>query len=504
MDVNNNLISEIIEGIFDFKVIPFFGSGMSARFGIKTWGELIDELKKELDSTTDNYLDIAQEYEDKFGREILIQKIFSETGNVEFKDEDLGVHYEILAMNPPIIYTTNWDTAIENASERISRKYYKISSLKDISEAPHYSNVIVKFHGDFTNPENIVFTRKDYQNRMAIQHPFDILFRAHILGKKVLFLGYSFSDENIDFIFSKHQELYGTDLLPKSYIISFKDKFNESRAKELATKNIETIVLESTQHLEELIRELNKSVFSKDINRQMKNFFKSRPLEVLLKSDITNLKDYLSSNDHTEEQKADKLRQVVEMKTLSSEIETELSEYLISLITSDISSELRFAILFSFQHILFKDVGNIFNIALELISWTKYDELNYSLENMSLVDVMSSIESKLTQKPTCFAIFLYLFRARQDNQLLTEKQLERIFEMLRDCKWEDIGDVSDQFTKELQEQIINDYTRQFPNLNRILQTKSIFGTRRTTSQIMKDMENMLGKNITDLMNNDDI
>lgn len=504
MQINNNILTELIEGIFDFKVIPFFGSGMSSRFGIKTWGELIEELRKELNSSTVDYLDLAQEYEDKFGRERLIQKLYTETGESEFKEMDLGIHYEILAMNPPIIYTTNWDNAIETASSRISKKYYKISSIEEIANAPHYSNIVVKFHGDFSNPQNIVFTRRDYQKRLSIQHPFDILFRAHILGKKVLFIGYSFSDENIDFIFSKHQELYGTDLLPKSYIISFKDKFNESRAKELAVKNIETIVLESPKQLEELISKLNKSVFSKDVNRQMKSMFKTRPLEVLLKSELLNLKEYISSTAHTEKQKADKLRQVIEMKILSSETENELTKYIIELINSEISTEIRTAFLFSFRNIFFKNDANIFEISIELISWTKYDELNHNLKNISMVDVMSTIESKFNPNIMCCIIFLYLIKVRKESKIVTDKQLFRVFEMLRDCKWEDETVVAQGLSKEFQNEIILSYTTQFPNLKRILETPSLFGYKKTTSQIMKGMKEMLGDNLANLMEEDNV
>ncbi len=491
-------IQEIIQGIFEFKIIPFFGSGMSARFGIKTWGELIDSLKKELNSTTIDFLDVAQEYQDKFGRNALIEKIKSETGQTDFKDEDLGIHYEILAMNPPIIYTTNWDKAIETAAINIRRKYLKISSLANITEAPHYSNIIVKFHGDFDSPENIVFSRSDYQNRLAIQHPLDILFRAHILGKKVLFLGYSFSDENIDFIFNKHKELYGTSLLPKSYIIAFKNKFNQARANELALKNITTIVIDSPKELEELIRTLNQSVFKKDIERQTKDIFKSNPLQVLLKTDFDNLKQYLSDSSHTETQKANKYREVLELKHLSQKIEKQVKDFIIVLIKSDPPLELKQAIVHSFHHICFQNTENAFLVAAELISFTKHEELNYNLETMSMTDVLSEIESRLTPTPTCLAIFLFLYAAIDNKEQLTEKQLMRIFEMLNICEWEKIGDKSPIFDKKLQQEILQHFIRQFPSLQRQLENNSIFGKRRTRSQLMKQMEDLFTKNMKGL------
>lgn len=498
MKDNLTEIQEIIQGIFEFKVIPFFGSGMSAKFGIKTWGELINLLKTELNSTTTDFLDVAQEYQDKFGREKLIEKIKSETGQADFRDEDLEIHYEVLAMNPPIIYTTNWDTAIETAANKIKRKYFKISSLSDITEAPHYSNIIVKFHGDFESPENIVFSRSDYQNRLSIQHPLDILFRAHILGKKVLFLGYSFSDENIDFIFNKHKELYGTALLPKSYIIAFKNKFNPARADELALKNITTLVLESPAELEELIRNLNQSVFQKDIQRQTKDIFEFHPLQVLLKSDLDNLKQYLSDFSHNNAQKANKYREVLELKHLSDELEIQVKDFVIELIKSDTSLELRQAMVHSFHHIGFRKTENAFLVAAELINFTKYEELNYNLDTMSMTDVLSEIEARLTPTPTCLAIFLFLYAAIENKEQLTEKQLRRIFEMLKNCDWESTGDIDEMFDKKMQQEILQHYIQQFPSLQRELDNHSLLGKRRTRSQMIKEMKDLFSKNMKDL------
>ena len=57
---NEKHIQEIIQGITEFKMIPFFGSGMSARFGIKTWGDLIETLRIELNTTTTDFLNVTQ------------------------------------------------------------------------------------------------------------------------------------------------------------------------------------------------------------------------------------------------------------------------------------------------------------------------------------------------------------------------------------------------------------------------------------------------------------
>lgn len=492
---NEKHIQEIIQGITEFKMIPFFGSGMSARFGIKTWGDLIETLRIELSTSTTDFLDVAQEYEDTFGREALIQKIKSETGETLFNDEDLEVHNQILAMKPPVVYTTNWDNSIETAADRSKINYLKISSLTDIVNAPHHASVIVKFHGDFDHPENIVFTRSSYQKRLEVQHPFDILFRAHILGKGVLFLGYSFSDENIDYIFTHHNTLYGTEQLPKSYIIAFKDKYNQEKADELLKKNIVTIVLDSREELGNLITKVNSSVFNKSYERQMLNMMKPFPSEVLLKSELENLRSYIGNPGVADEQKADKLREIIEWKQLSPTIEKELTDFLVELVSSSESFPINEAVLLAFKEIRFKDVGNGFNLAVELVGLTKYKELNFTYSAWSPIDTMTIIESRLTPVPTCMAIFLFLLRAIEQNEDIQEFQLRRIFEMLTRCKWDEIEEKDEGLTKAEQNKILNYYLKKFPKSAQWFDEPMFSKDRPTLSQQIKEMKKIIPQSI---------
>lgn len=127
-----NVIKEIVNGILAFKIIPFLGAGMSKPCQALDWKEIIIELKKELNTTTINYLSVAQEYENAFGREKLISRL-KDLCSLKIVDSvSLDNHMKILAMNPPIIYTTNFDNAIEEAAKQILRNYKKIVNLKTL------------------------------------------------------------------------------------------------------------------------------------------------------------------------------------------------------------------------------------------------------------------------------------------------------------------------------------------------------------------------------------
>ncbi len=83
---------------------------MSRKLGFKTWGEIIAELRAELRTETTDYLQVAQEFKATYGRDALICRLkLNYAAPIDAGDFDL--HYLILSMEPPLIYTTNYEAA---------------------------------------------------------------------------------------------------------------------------------------------------------------------------------------------------------------------------------------------------------------------------------------------------------------------------------------------------------------------------------------------------------
>jgi hypothetical protein len=80
---------------------------------------------------------------------------------------------------------------------------------------------IIKFHGDFDDDASLVFTESSYLERLELESPLDIKLRADILGKSMLFIGYSLSDINLRFLLYKLHKLWNSpqywQTRPKSY-----------------------------------------------------------------------------------------------------------------------------------------------------------------------------------------------------------------------------------------------------------------------------------------------
>jgi hypothetical protein len=141
-------------------------------------------------------------------------------------DIDIGkseVHRLIVELDFPIIYTTNYDRWIEKAFDYFKKQYIKIASVVDLRKIREGITQIVKYHGDFDSDESIVLTESSYFERLNFQGPLDIKLKNDLLGKSILFLGYSLMDINIRYllyqIYCTWCDSKFTYMRPKSYIL---------------------------------------------------------------------------------------------------------------------------------------------------------------------------------------------------------------------------------------------------------------------------------------------
>jgi hypothetical protein len=107
----------------------------------------------------------------------------------------------------PVIYTTNYDDLIERAHKIKGIPYRSITTLADLAEAPTSVTTIIKFHGTFLDDDILVLTESSYFDRLEFDSALDIRLRSEILGKALLFIGYSFTDINVRYLIYKLHKL---------------------------------------------------------------------------------------------------------------------------------------------------------------------------------------------------------------------------------------------------------------------------------------------------------
>ena len=236
----------LLEAARDRSLIPFIGSGFSKNIdSANVAGDgLINLIAGELNMDA-RLLRIHSNDDWKLCAEYL----FSQRGTLGDvlrqlvlrleRDEDINgmsklakspAHSRLAELDTPAIYTTNWDSWIERALKALKRSFYVVRSSEDLacptivqgeSSDKRLSPWLIKFHGDFSRPETIVFKQTDYFRRMRFDDPIDVRFQADIFGNTVLFLGYSFGDPNIQYIWYRLAESLKTVKAPRrSYLLT--------------------------------------------------------------------------------------------------------------------------------------------------------------------------------------------------------------------------------------------------------------------------------------------
>lgn len=197
-------------------LILFVGAGVPMNLELPSWSNLINHLAEELDydkdifNTFGNYQSLAEYYIIKKNGigELRSWMNINWHKNMEEKVINSKIYKLIANLNFPIIYTTNYDNSIEIAHKYYDKDFVKITNVKDISNISNTRRQIIKFHGDFTDDSSIVLSESSYFERLDFDTPLDIKFRSDVLGKSILFIGYSLSDINIRFIFYKLAKIW--------------------------------------------------------------------------------------------------------------------------------------------------------------------------------------------------------------------------------------------------------------------------------------------------------
>lgn len=198
------MISDIAAALRSRQVILFIGAGVSKNLGLPDWTQLIQEMATHLKYDPDVFmqhgsaLELAEYYQIK---QSTLGHLRSWMDRTWHRDESIvdrsAIHQLIFRLDVPILYTTNYDNWLEIGLSRRGSKFVKIASVGDFANIKDGVTQVVKFHGDLADDDSLILTETSYFERLSFDSPLDIKFRADVMGRTVLFIGYGFSDINI-------------------------------------------------------------------------------------------------------------------------------------------------------------------------------------------------------------------------------------------------------------------------------------------------------------------
>lgn len=219
------------------RVMPFVGAGASmavtwAGGRGPSWAELVNEAANQLGVADPNLLrvrgsdlQILEYFKLKKGSFAPLTNWLSTRFAAASESDILGSHIhrslcELSACHA--YYTTNYDNFLERALTYSGRNVQVVNSELTINHNRSATEV-VKFHGDFNTPDQMVLSESHYMDRMRLESAMDLKLRSDMLGRVLLFIGYSFRDQNVGYIFHVVNRLFdrmpGTLSGRRAYII---------------------------------------------------------------------------------------------------------------------------------------------------------------------------------------------------------------------------------------------------------------------------------------------
>jgi hypothetical protein len=187
-------------------VAVFAGAGLSASVGFVNWKSLLEPLANELD------LDIERESEHLV--RVAQFSLNAKMGNRAHLNAAIisafpsmtspSANHAVLARLPIKTYwTTNYDKLIERSLEAAHKNAdVKHTDSQLPTTKPRRDAVIYKMHGDAEHPQDAVLTRDDYESYAQKHAGFVNALIGDLTGKTFLFIGFSFTDPNLDQVLS--------------------------------------------------------------------------------------------------------------------------------------------------------------------------------------------------------------------------------------------------------------------------------------------------------------
>jgi hypothetical protein len=233
-------VDQLVRAIIDRRAILFVGAGVSISVGLPSWEKLIERMaadlgiSEEFDIKRDRFQTLAEYYRLKHGSIGPLRSWMDRNWSVSRKKvEKSDLHRLIVALDFPIIYTTNYDRNLEVAFEIHGCPFVKVANARDVVQARQDVTQIIKYHGDFDEDTSLVLTETDYLDRLSFDSPLDVKFRADALGRTILFVGYSLSDMNIRLLLHRlwqtwHRSGYERDRPPSFVFMAKRNPMEEA------------------------------------------------------------------------------------------------------------------------------------------------------------------------------------------------------------------------------------------------------------------------------------
>jgi hypothetical protein len=286
MKFNNEIeifIKDFVKDLNNGSASIFAGAGLSIPAGYVNWSELMDEIAQDLGlniSTETDLVSLAQYHvNENRTRSKINRKILEEF----VEDVEETENHRIISRLPlSSIWTTNYDKLIEQAFQNENKVVdVKYSNNQLLTTKPKRDVVIYKMHGDVNHPSEAILTKEQYEDYHRTHEPYINALTGELTTKTFLFVGFSFTDPNLDYVLSRLNFRYREQkrqhyCFVKKHIL--KDKLNPDKAtldynnrkqtlisNDLKRYGIKSLFIENYSEITEILKEIENRYKKKTI-----------------------------------------------------------------------------------------------------------------------------------------------------------------------------------------------------------------------------------------------
>jgi hypothetical protein len=191
-------------------------------------------------------------------------------------------NHRILARLPITTYwTTNYDKLIEQGLEQAGKRADVKHTVPQLAfTKPARDAVVYKMHGDIEHPASVVLIKDDYERYHVTRHPFVTALTGDLVSKTFLFLGFSFTDPNLDYVFSRIRATYDENMRTHycfmkrlvlgdfggdKALFEYRQRQQHFFMKDLQRFNIETLLVDTYGQITEVLQRLERLYVSKSV-----------------------------------------------------------------------------------------------------------------------------------------------------------------------------------------------------------------------------------------------
>lgn len=276
-----SFIKDFVGDLSEHNVALFGGAGMSKSAGYVNWPELLKDIAEELGLQVDkehDLISVAQYHvNERGGRSGINKRILTEFAEKAEPSEN----HRILARLPITTYwTTNYDSLIEDAlkdAHKVVDVKHEVNQLADTR--PKRDVVVYKMHGDVHHPAGAILTKKDYEYYYKSHEPFITALSGDLTSKTFLFIGFSFTDPNLDYVLSRLNIQFG-DNSKQHYcfikkqskehgddddIFKYKVRKQELMINDLKRYKIKALVVDEYSQITDILKEIENRFRKKTV-----------------------------------------------------------------------------------------------------------------------------------------------------------------------------------------------------------------------------------------------